>query len=202
MEDEKSPPKETEITVEFVGHEEEGPQEVPGGGEFAESAAEGAPREDPEARIAELQDLCLRQRADFLNFKKRMDREREGHRRDAAAEVVLRILPVLDNLDRALKAMEGGGHPEWCQGFLLVRQQLWEALQGLGVEEIEALERPFDPVLHEAMAAVPAADVPPGTVVEVLERGYRMEGKILKPARVAVSAAGEAGVKERGEGHV
>lgn len=201
MEDEKTPPKETEITIEFVGHEEEGPAVVPAQGEASPDFGEAAGEGDREGRLAELQDLYLRQRADFLNFKKRVDREREGHRRDAAAEAAGRILPVLDNLDRALKAMEGGDHPEWFQGFVLVRQQLWEALQSLGVEEIEAEGRPFDPSLHEAMLAVRREGVRPGTVAEVLERGYRMGEKVLKPARVAVAAM-ESGTQEKqGEGH-
>ncbi len=201
MEDRKTPPKEAEITIEFVGHEEEGPASVAAGGEPLPELGENAGEGDREARLAELQDLYLRQRADFLNFKKRVDREREDQRRGAAADAVLRILPVLDSFDRALDAMQGEEHPEWLQGFALVRQQLWEALQSLGVQEIEAQGRPFDPKLHEALLAVRREGVPPGTVAEVLERGYRMGEKVLKPARVAVVTP-ESGTGEvEGEGH-
>jgi molecular chaperone GrpE len=201
-ENEKKPPKETEITIEFVGHEEEGPAEVPSGGEALPDFAEGAEEMDREARLAELQDLYLRQRADFVNFKRRVDRERDAQRRDAAAEAARRILPVLDNFDRALQVLEGGDHPEWFQGFALVRQQLWEALRSLGVEEIEAEGRAFDPAFHEAMLTVRREGLQPGMVAEVLERGYRMGEKVLKPARVSVAAPEGGTEEEQGEGHV
>lgn len=201
MEDEKTPPKETEITIEFVGHEEEGPAVVAAGGEALPVLGEKEGEGDREVRLAELQDLYLRQRADFLNFKKRVDREREGQRLAAAAEAALRILPVLDNFDRALQAMSGQDHPEWFQGFVLVRQQLWEALGSLGVEEIEAQGRPFDPKFHEAMLAVRKEGVAPGTVTEVLERGYRIGEKVLKPARVVVAALSSEAEEAQGEGH-
>jgi molecular chaperone GrpE len=195
-----SPPPEHEITVEFVGHEdegaayvppmEEGPVPSPPDGEF-----------DAQARILQLEEACLRARADFENFRRRAEREREGHRREAAAEAATRILPVLDNLDRALEAMAGNEHPEWFQGFLLVRQQLWDALRASGVEEIDALGRPFDPAYHEAMLLVRKEDAPPGSVAAVFEKGYLLGGKVLKPARVAVNETGPAGPGERGEGN-
>ncbi len=194
-----APPTEHEITVEFVGHDDEGASSVPPLDDVPVPASpEG--EFDAQARILQLEEACLRARADFENFRRRVEREREGQRRAASAEAALRILPVLDNLDRALETMAGNEHPEWFQGFALVRQQLWEALQASGVEEIDALGRPFDPAYHEAMLLVRRKDAPAGSVAAVFEKGYLLGGKVLKPARVAVSETGAEGPGERGEG--
>lgn len=150
--------------------------------------------------IAALQDRNLRLQAEFENYRKRQQREREeGHRQ--ARERILREIPgVLDNLDRALRhAGAADAAPETLtQGVELVARQLQEILTRFGAQPIRALGAAFDPHLHEAMARVETAGDPPdGTVVEEYRPGWTIDGKVLRPALVAVAKlAAEEGETE------
>ncbi len=192
----EAPPKDGEIQIEFVDHEEGDEGGSVGRQEFRVDPAEheiepsGAP---PPSREEELRDQLLRIRADCENLKKRMDRDRDEHRRQARAQVVEALLPVMDNMDRALKVLEGEAPEEWCRGLELVHQQMREALGRLGLAEIAPMGGPFDPTRQEAIASAERDDVPPNTVTAVYEKGYLFEGRLLKAARVEVSRA-KAGV--------
>lgn len=156
-----------------------------------EEAAEHATSEDlEEARrdCMELMDRLQRTAADYQNFQKRVSRRTEEAVQQALRGLVLDILPVVDNFERALSAAHGEPDLEAVrQGVDLVREQLLAALAKHGVEPIEALGRPFDPLYHEALGDVPSREVPKGCVAEVLQKGYRMKGGAVRPSRVLVS---------------
>jgi molecular chaperone GrpE len=132
-------------------------------------------------------ELLQRERANFLNFKRRAERERVEERRRGQEETVRALLPVIDDLDRALAQVpdELIDHP-WAQGIVLARQQLLEALKRLGVERIGEAGELFDPTLHEAVEYDNPSHEAEPRVVRVLRPGYRMDARLLRPAQVAV----------------
>lgn len=135
-----------------------------------------------------------RSRADFENYQKRIQRDQAEERRHAHAPFARELMPVLDNLQRALDA--AGGQAEGdplARGVALVRSQLLEILGRFGIMPIDALGRPFDPNQHEAVGQQPRTDAEPGTVVEVLEPGYRLHERVLRPARVVVASPASPG---------
>ncbi len=150
----------------------------------AEERAEAMEREREEFR-AEL----ARARADFVNYRNRVERDRERDRKLAAERAVEALFPVLDNLDRTLAASADPEDP-FTRGVEMVRRQFLQALKSLGLEEVSSCGCPFDPARHEAFGTVavedPALD---GTVVEELERGWVLAGKVLKASRVRVGRA-------------
>lgn len=156
----------------------------------AEPGAAGATdAERLAAEAAELRDRHLRLQAEFENYRKRRQREAEETRR-AAKERILRELPaVVDNLERAVRhGQEGASRETLLEGVELVLKQVLEILARFGVEAVPALGEVFDPHRHEAMARVETSGDPPdGTVVEEYRRGYLLDGKILRPALVAVA---------------
>jgi molecular chaperone GrpE len=137
-------------------------------------------------------DLLRRERADFLNYKRRVEREQAEDREWAAAEVLERLLPLLDDLDRALAQIpsELEAHP-WAQGAALSRRKLTEALGDLGVERIGAEGEPFDPARHEAIFYDARPDATDRTVTAVTRAGYRRGERLLQPAQVAVVGPAE-----------
>lgn len=137
----------------------------------------------------ELRDQLLRRRADFENYKKRVERDRQQAAQDASASLLEALLPALDNFDRALAA--GGSEATVREGVELTRRQLLSVLETKGVTLQDALGQPFDPEVHQALSyeAVPGrAD---GTIVEVFQKGYFLGGRLLRPALVKV-AKGDA----------
>lgn len=163
--------------------------------ESAAKAAEAAARLAAlEAEHAQLLDRHLRLQADFDNHRKRTARER-GEAQAAGLEKLARdLLGGLDDLERAqhFAAQPDGKLADLQQGVALVRQELLGALGRHGLCEIEALGAPFDPKVHEAMAQAVHPEAAPGQVLEVLQRGYRLGERLLRPARVVVAKAPEA----------
>jgi len=142
------------------------------------------------ADLAASQERHLRLQAEFENYRKRQQRDREELNRRAKERVLAELPGILDNLERALQhAADNGAAPETlAQGVDLVCKQLREVLTRFGVEPIAALGAMFDPHLHEAMARVETAGDPPdGTVIEEFRRGYLLDGKVLRAALVAVA---------------
>lgn len=138
--------------------------------------------EDPETRL-------LRLAAEFDNYKKRMEREREVLRAYANEALLERLLPVVDNLERALAAAKQGGEQgNLTEGVELTLRELLEVLRRDGVEPIDAEGQPFDPTIHEAISTQPSTDIPEGTVIGQIEKGYRYKERILRPAKVIVSS--------------
>jgi molecular chaperone GrpE len=139
--------------------------------------------------IADLRDRSVRTLADFENFRKRSEREREEARRYALAEPLRDLLEVVDNLELALAAE--GSREDLKQGVELILRQLRDLLRRYGVQEIEAAGGRFDPMLHEAVSRQedPAVEAP--TVLGELRRGYRLHDRLLRPAMVHVGVPAE-----------
>ena len=133
--------------------------------------------------------LLQRTRADFENYQKRIQRDLAEEQRYGHASFARELLPVLDNLQRALDAaQQQAENSPMVQGVALVRSQLLEIFGRFGITSIEALGQPFDPHLHESVSQQTRADVAPGMVVAVLQPGYRLHERVLRPAKVVVAA--------------
>jgi molecular chaperone GrpE len=133
-------------------------------------------------------DLAQRTRADFENYQKRMQRDLAQERRYAQTPLAADLLAALDNLERATAAAEKAGEKgPLVQGVAMVQAQILDVLRRHGVQRMNAQGQPFDPNLHQAVMQQPSAEYPPMTVVQVLEQGYTIHDRVLRPARVAVS---------------
>ncbi|HEV3203603.1 MAG TPA: nucleotide exchange factor GrpE [Gemmataceae bacterium] len=132
--------------------------------------------------------LLQRTQADFENYQKRNQREREQERRYWHGALFLELLPVLDNLERTLAAARQANETgPLVQGVGMVLNQLLDLLKRHGVTSIDPLGQPFDPNLHEAVMQQPTREAPPNTITQVLERGFMIHDRVLRPAKVAVS---------------
>jgi molecular chaperone GrpE len=156
----------------------------------AATAAAGAAL-DPETVARErneFKDLLLRKTAEFDNYRKRIERERREQAELAAADLIADLLPLVDNLDRALGAAPGGEDP-YRKGVELIRQQLVDTLARRGVVVIDPAGEAFDPHWHDAVLREPGAGAAEGTVLEVFTRGYRIGTRLLRAAQVKVASA-------------
>src|SRR4051795_7356244 len=138
-----------------------------------------------EAERAEYLALAQRTQADFENYRKRMAREVGAAESRGIAKVAKQILPAVDNLELALQA---AGDGEVADGFKLVRNEFLAALARVGIEPFSPEGEAFDPEQHEAMSQQPVDGVEAGTVASVYQKGYRLDGSVLRPARVVVAA--------------
>lgn len=142
-------------------------------------------------RAAALEDSLLRVKADYQNAQRRAMQERLEAIRYANAELMRSLVPILDDLERALAFKDDPSERASLRdGVQLVYENLAKALHAQGLEPISALHQPFDPHVHEAMMRLPSTDHPAGTVVEELAKGYRLHDRTLRPAKVVV--AGDA----------
>lgn len=145
------------------------------------------------AKADEYYDRLLRLAADFDNFKKRAARERQEAIKFANAGLLEKLLPVMDHFEMALAAFAQPANGQTASvqslhaGITMVHQQLRNLLLEAGLEEIDALGKPFDPALHEAVAQETTADAPEGQVVKQLRKGYRLKERLLRPASVVVA---------------
>jgi molecular chaperone GrpE len=155
-----------------------------------EDAASAAEEEDALTKVTaerdEYLDLLQRTKADFENFRKRAIRDQERLVAHAHERLVKELLPVLDDLERALEAAEGHEEATLVEGVKLVQGALRKALEKEGLAEIEA-EGAFDPHVHEAVLTQPGNGKESGSVLEVVQRGYRLGDKIVRPAKVIVA---------------
>jgi Molecular chaperone GrpE (heat shock protein) len=141
-----------------------------------------------ERENAELRDNWLRAVADYKNFKRRTDQERAELIRSASAALILKLLPVMDDLERAM----AGVTPEvaetpWYSGFKLIPQKLQAILESEGVSRMQTVGEPFDPNRHEAIIYEPSEDGEDGKVIAELQHGYLLHDRVLRPAMVKVS---------------
>jgi molecular chaperone GrpE len=155
-----------------------------GGGRLASDEVE-----DLRRTLREHEQQHVRLLADFENFRRRSAREREGTRAEERRDTVLRLLPALDALERALAA--GSTDMAFYEGVAATHLLFLTALRELGVEPIESAGRRFDPNLHEAVATVAREGVEPGTVAHEVRRGWRLGNELLRAAQVVVAAAPE-----------
>lgn len=145
------------------------------------------------AKVASLEEDLLRARADFQNFQRRCAVERVEAIRYANAELMRSLLAVLDDFERALAAADDSGNTmSVVDGVRLVYENLMKALRQHGLEAIEAVHRPFDPHIHEAIMQQASREHPPGTVLEETARGYRLHDRVIRPTKVIVSGAPSA----------
>jgi molecular chaperone GrpE len=133
-------------------------------------------------------DLLQRTKADFDNYQKRNQREREQERRYQYGPFVRDLLPVFDNLQRATAAAKQAGEQgPLVQGVAMVQNQFLDLLKRYGITPIDPIGKPFDPNLHEAIAQQPAPGQPPNMVIQVVELGFLNHDRVLRPAKVVVS---------------
>lgn len=157
--------------------------------EVAESQAEElAELEAARAEAAAHYDRYVRAVAELDNYRKRTVRMRAEARDETLRDVLLQVAPILDNLRRALR-QETPEAELLKQGVELICGQFNDVLKGYGLAEIEAVGQPFDPAVHEALAEVPDGEHPPGTIIEEMEKGYKLNDKVVRFARVVVSRA-------------
>lgn len=172
-------------TEESVSRDEpEARQEAAPSPEELLAALQNAEREK-----IELTEALARARADFFNYRKRVDRDRQKERSMIAEEKALDFLPVLDNLDRALSVSPDIDGKSVLQGVAMVRKQFLAVLESMGVEAVPSIGSVFSPEYHEAVVAV-ATDDPEknGIVMEEIQSGYRTKERVLRPAKVKVAS--------------
>ena len=161
----------------------------------AEPSPSGAPGPAPSADTEAIQaqrdeyyDLLLRKTAEFDNYRKRIERDRQAMSEATSAEVVSDLLPLVDDLERALKAEPGAeGAETYRRGVELIHKRLEDILRRRGVRPIEALGADFDPNFHEAVAHEPAEGRRDGEVIEEFRRGYMLGDRLLRPSMVKVA---------------
>jgi molecular chaperone GrpE len=141
-----------------------------------------------QAEKDDLYQTLVRRQADFENFRKRTERERQEDGKRFIAMFIEGMLPVLDAFERALAAPVEAGFESHRVGFELIYKQVWESLSKQGLERIESRGKAFDPFVHQAIERVESAEHEDGTVLEELQRGYRMKDRVLRPAMVRVSS--------------
>lgn len=140
--------------------------------------------------VAELRDRSVRTLADFDNFRKRAERERQEMRKYALIEPVRELLTVADNLDLALSAQ--GSAEDLKRGVEMIHRQMTDLLRRFGAVEVPAVGQPFDPTLHEAVSREESREVKVPTVVAELRRGYKMHDRLVRPSMVKVAVPAEA----------
>ena len=157
------------------------------------SSAEVEVEVEPEAealpdKAAEYLAMAQRTQADFENYKKRVARDAAVAADRGMAKLAKELLPALDHLELALRAAEEHGAGDFAKGIRQIQDEMVGALGRVGIQPYSPKGEPFDPSEHEAMASQPIEGTEPGTVAEVYQQGYRINGVVLRPARVVVAA--------------
>ena len=145
--------------------------------------------EEAERERSQFKEMALRAQADLANYRRRVEEEREEHHRAVAGRFVMKLLPILDDLQRALDNTPADAKEEpWIEGIRLIERSVQSVLASEGVSQMDGAEgQPFDPREHEAVFSVDTEDREEGTVVSVVRRGYRHHGKVLRPAQVSLA---------------
>ena len=161
---------------------------IPESGEQANAEMEALMKrlEEAEAKVAEHRDGWQRAQADFINYKNRVQRDQELMKAVMKGDIIKKFLPVLDDLDRALqnRPAEAGS---WLEGIELIRKKLQSILDSEGVTRIEAEGQVFDPNFHEAISHEPSDSVESGHVIAVVQNGYALGDRVIRPAMVRVA---------------
>ena len=183
--------EETAETVEETTEEAAVEAEENGEADKAEEKKKGFFRKDKkdkkDEKIAELNDRLMRQMAEFDNFRKRTEKEKQQMYGIGAAEVVEKLLPVVDNFERGLAAMtEEEKETSFAQGIEMIYKQLMTALSDLGVTAIEAVGQEFNPDFHNAVMQAPSEDYESGVITQELQKGYLYKEKVVRHSMVVV----------------
>ena len=175
----------TEIPVEVGTAPENG--ESPEGDEQPEVEIEALQKqlEEVQAKVAENLDGWQRSQAEFINYKNRVQRDREMDYASMKGDIIRKILPVLDDLERSLAHRPEGD--SWAEGVELVARKFRNALEAEGVKRIEAEGQLFDPNFHEAISSEPNEEVESGHVIAVVQNGYLLGERVIRPAMVRVA---------------
>ena len=184
--------EETAETVEETTEEAAVEAEENGEADKAEEKKKGFFRKDKkdkkDEKIAELNDRLMRQMAEFDNFRKRTEKEKQQMYGIGAAEVVEKLLPVVDNFERGLAAMtEEEKETSFAQGIEMIYKQLMTALSDLGVTAIEAVGQEFNPDVHNAVMQAPSEDYESGVITQELQKGYLYKEKVVRHSMVVVA---------------
>lgn len=178
-------PHKVEIDPEELAEQEETAQEEAISSDLEAMQAE---MEKLQISVQEAQDKYVRTLADFDNFRKRQREETARSCDFARIEIISTLLPIVDNFERSVQAAEENNNYEaLVEGVNLTLRQLHDMLVKQGVEPIESVGQEFNPELHEALMRVDTDEYPENTVVDELEKGYTLNGKVLRPARVRVA---------------
>lgn len=149
------------------------------------------------AEKQELMNTLVRRQADFENYRKRVEKERQQEHHRGIEGLIESLLPVLDAFERALAVEDDPGYAEYRKGFELIYRQLWEALAKRGLERIESSGKEFNPHFHHAIERVETTEHADGIVLGELQPGYVFHGRVLRPAMVRVAShASPAGKRE------
>ena len=184
MEKEKKKVKTTQQTETAASHSEE--ERVEDTAEKIETLKTELEKANQQA--AENFDGWQRERADFLNYKKRIERDRVSNVQAITSDIVKNFLVILDDLERALKARPASGEgAAWAEGIELIYRKLQTQLEAKGVTRIPAESQEFDPNLHEAITHEDNPDFESGQIIEVIEQGYLLGDRVVRPARVRVA---------------
>jgi len=177
--------------------ETEGPAEADAEAQLAEPAGDVVQAELARLRqeAGQMRELYVRELANFDNYRKRKEKEIAEFRRQANAELIRELLPVIDNLERALAASTGDA-AGLRAGVELTHRQFMDVLARLGVDEVDPLGQTFDPTLHEAVSRLRTDRDEPNTVVQVLLKGYRLGDRLLRAALVVVAVPMAAGAPD------
>lgn len=136
----------------------------------------------------ELKNILLRTQADFSNYRKRMEQEKDDARRMAAAGIIVMLFPALDDLDRTMAHIPADvARSSWGEGLALACRKLQGVLENAGLKPIEAVGKAFDPWEHEAVMYDETGEHAEGTIVQVVRAGYKLHGRVLRPAQVVVA---------------
>jgi len=202
MSEKENPKKDREIAFDLDAAEES-----PASGQAAGNSGTQDDPGDPspaaeqigrlQAEKDELMRMLVVRQADFENYKKRIERDRQEEGRRGVARLLEDVIPVLDGFARALRAHDDPAYEEYRKGLELICRQLWDALSRHGLERIDAAGKPFDPHFHQAIEQVETREHPDGSIVEVLQDGYLFHGRVLRPSivRVAVDPQDTGGEK-------
>ena len=154
------------------------------------AAGETSPASEIDKLKAEKEELLqtmIRRQADFENFRKRIERDRQEEGRRGVERLIVDLIPVLDAFNRALQAHDDPAFEEYRKGITLIRKQLWDCLAKHGVQRIEATGKIFDPHMHQAIERLESQEFPDGFIVAVFQDGYMFHGRVLRPAIVRVA---------------
>lgn len=174
----------------FESREEVEAQEAEATDTEATAEGEGGRIEELEAQLAEAKDQAMRSAAEAQNSRRRAQQDVDKARKFAVEKFVKEMLPVADSLEKALETMRSEGIDDvHLEGVQMTLDMQRSAFEKAGVEMMDPQGEPFDPQFHEAMTMVPNPDVEPNTVIDVMQKGYLLNGRVVRPAMVVVSKA-------------
>lgn len=153
-----------------------------------ESIGDSVKSDESRDDMEQLKKTLQRVQADFVNFRRRADEDKENYQKYSTGSLILRLLPVIDELDLAISHTPTRKTPaSWIEGVRLIYRKLYSLLESEGITRIEAEGKSFDPFEHEAMSLQEATDYPEGCILSVVRAGYKLHGKVLRPSQVIVS---------------